>query len=51
MARVKDYYHDELERRRAYEDEMFDEEAISAAEDRAWAAAKAAKRLAEKAPC
>jgi hypothetical protein len=43
MARVKDY-HDDLERRRAYEAEMFDEEAIIAAEDRAWAAAKAARK-------
>lgn len=43
MARIKDFYRDELERRRAYEDDER-EAAISADEDRAWAAAKAAKR-------
>jgi hypothetical protein len=44
MAKVKNHYHDELERRRAYEDEMFGEDELNAEQDRWWAAVKAAKR-------
>lgn len=46
MGKVKSHFHDELERRRAYEAHEEDEREadLSAAEDRAWAAAKAAKR-------
>lgn len=46
MGKVKNHYHDEFERRRWHEAGEIADDEFYAEQDRAWAAAKAAKRKA-----